>query len=83
MFATNDQLFITESVAAARVCDLLHVSRSEFYSWTNEQRTDRENKDRELLPLAQDIFWDQKRRYSARRIQRQFAVQSSRPLFSQ
>ncbi len=68
MFAAIDQIVISDSLAASRVCDLLEVSRSGFYSWRKEQRTNRELKDRELIPLVHDIFWLHRRRYGARRI---------------
>lgn len=68
MFAAIDQIVIADSVAASRVCDLLHVSRSGFYSWRKGHRTNRELKDRELIPIIHDIFWLHRRRYGARRI---------------
>lgn len=68
MFAAVDQIVITDAVAASRVCELLEVSRSGFYSWRKEQRTTRELKDRELIPMIHDIFWLHRRRYGARRI---------------
>ncbi len=68
MFAAIDQIVIADSVAAARVCDLLAVSRSGFYSWRKEQRNARVAKDGELIPLIHEIFWMHRRRYGARRI---------------
>ena len=68
MFAAIDQIVITDSVVASRVCDLLAVSRSGFYSWRKEQRTARDVKDRELIPIIHEIFWAHRCRYGARRI---------------
>lgn len=68
MFVAIDQIVIADAVPAARVCDLLSVSRSGFYSWRKGQRSIRDRKDRELIPLIHDIFWYHRRRYGARRI---------------
>jgi len=68
VFAAIDQIVITDSVVASRVCDLLAVSRSGFYSWRKEQRTARDVKDRELIPIIHEIFWAHRCRYGARRI---------------
>lgn len=49
-------------------CALLSASRSGFYSWQSDGESQREQRDRELMPLICDIFWEHKRRYGARRI---------------
>jgi putative transposase len=53
------------------VCDALEVSRAGYYTWLSEAESAREQRDRELMPLIRDIFWQHKRRYGARRIQAQ------------
>jgi putative transposase len=50
------------------VCDTLEVSRAGYYAWLSEAESAREVRDRELMPLIQEIFWRHKRRYGARRI---------------
>lgn len=63
MFVAIDQVIIADAVPAARVCDLLSVSRVGVYSWRKGQRSLRE-----LIPLINDIFWHHRRRHCARRI---------------
>ncbi len=50
------------------VCETLRISRAGFYAWRSEEESARAQRDRELLPLARDVFWKHKRRYGARRI---------------
>ena len=50
------------------MCDLLEVSRSGFYAWRSTQESQREERDRELLPVIEEVFWHHRRRYGARRI---------------
>jgi transposase InsO family protein len=50
------------------VCDILQVSRAGYYAWLSETESARHQRDRELMPLIQEIFWQHKRRYGARRI---------------
>jgi putative transposase len=68
VYAGIDQLVITESFAASKVCELLEVSRSGFYAWRSGEESLREEKDRELAPEIRDVFWHHRRRYGARRI---------------
>ncbi|MEZ6094377.1 MAG: IS3 family transposase [Pirellulaceae bacterium] len=68
MFTAIDQIVINDHVSASRVCDLLNVSRSGFYSWRKDQRNFFGVKDRELVSLIHEIFWFHRRRYGARRI---------------
>src|SRR5690606_587569 len=63
-----DQIVISEGYAASAVCDLLEVSRSGFYAWRSLQESARDQRDRELLPVIEDVFWHHRRRYGARRI---------------
>ena len=50
------------------LCDMLEVSRAGYYAWLAESVTAHQQRDRELMPLVCDIFWQHKRRYGARRI---------------
>jgi putative transposase len=68
VYAGIDQLVITDSFKAAKVCDLLEVSRSGFYAWRGAQESRREVRDRELIPRIRAVFWHHRRRYGARRI---------------
>ena len=68
VYAGIDQLVITESFKASKVCDLLGVSRSGFYTWRSGQESRREVRDRELIPRISAVFWHHRRRYGARRI---------------
>ena len=68
MYAGVDQIVLRERFAASAVCDLLEVSRSGFYAWRSAQETQREQRDRELTPFIEEVFWRHRRRYGARRI---------------
>jgi transposase InsO family protein len=68
MYALIEQLALEESFPLLALCDVLAVSRAGYYAWHSEYETARERRDRELLPLICDIFWNHKRRYGARRI---------------
>jgi putative transposase len=68
VYAGIDQLVITDGFRAAKVCDLLDVSRSGFYTWRGAQESRREVRDRELIPRISAVFWRHRRRYGARRI---------------
>ena len=50
------------------MCQTLGVSRAGYYAWLSEVETARTQRDRELMPLIRNIFWQHKRRYGARRI---------------
>ena len=56
VYAGIDQIVISEGYAASAVCDLLEVSRSGFYAWRSLQESVREQRDRELLPVIEDVF---------------------------
>lgn len=68
VYAGIDQLVLREGFAASAVCDLLEASRSGFYAWRSAQETQREQRDQELLPFIEEVFWRHRRRYGARRI---------------
>jgi putative transposase len=75
VYAGIDQLVITEDFKASKVCDLLEVSRSGFYTWRRAQESRREVRDRELIPRISAVFWRHRRRYGARRIAVELASQ--------
>lgn len=50
------------------MCDVLSVSRSGFYAWRSGVKSNRELKDRELIPMIHEIYWIHRGRYGARRI---------------
>jgi transposase InsO family protein len=68
VYAGIDQILIRESFPASAVCDLLEVSRSGFYAWRSAHQSERAARDEELVPLIQEVFWQHRRRYGARRI---------------
>ena len=68
MFAAIDQIVLSDGLTAARVCDVLSVSRSGFYAWRSDLKSNRELKDRELIPMIHEIYWMHRSRYGARRI---------------
>jgi putative transposase len=73
VFAAVDQMVVADGFAAAFVCDVLGVSRSGFYTWRSEAESRRSLRDRKLMPLVQEIFWQHRRRYGARRIAAELA----------
>jgi hypothetical protein len=68
VYAGIDQIVLRDNFTAAAVCDLLEVSRSGFYAWRSLQESQRTERDRELLPMIQEVFGHHRRRYGARRI---------------
>jgi transposase InsO family protein len=52
----------------APVCNVLEVSRSAYYAWRRGSPSSREERDQELAPMVQSVFWKHKRRDGARRI---------------
>ena len=75
VYAGIDQLVLVEGLQASKVCDLLEVSRSGFYTWRGAQESRREVRDRELIPWISAVFWWHRRRYGARRIAVELASQ--------
>lgn len=63
-----DQIVLREGFPASAVCDLLETSRSGFYAWRSGQESQREQRDQELVPFIEEVFWRHRRRYGARRI---------------
>jgi len=59
---------VQEGFPAALVCQTLGVSRAGYYAQVQGGVGLREEQDAWLRPLVQQIFWEHKRRYGARRI---------------
>jgi putative transposase len=57
------------------LCDTLDVSRAGYYAWLSETHSLKVQRDRELMPLVCNVFWQHKRRYGARRIAFELNVQ--------
>lgn len=67
-YAVIEQIVVGDAWPVAAVCEVFEVSRSGYYAWRADRKTQREQRNRELMPLVRDIFWQHKRRYGARRI---------------
>jgi putative transposase len=63
-----------EGFPVAAVCRALGVSRAGYYAHTQGEAGPREQEDARLRPLVQQIFWEHKRRYGARRIAAELAA---------
>jgi transposase InsO family protein len=64
--------------AVARLCQVLDVHRALYYGWRAGSFSRRAAEDCELKPIVQDIFWEHRRRYGARRISRELAGRGRR-----
>jgi putative transposase len=58
----------------AVVCHTLGVSRAGYYAHTHNGASPRAQEDARLRPVVQQIFWEHKRRYGARRIAAELAA---------
>ena len=58
----------------AVVCHTLGVSRAGYYAYTQGRASPRAQEDARLRPVVQQIFWEHKRRYGARRIAAELAA---------
>jgi transposase InsO family protein len=67
-----------EGFAVARLCEVLDVHRSLYYDWRAGCSSRRAVEDRELKPIVQEIFWEHRRRYGARRISRELTGRGRR-----
>ena len=65
---------VQEGFPAALVCQTLGVSRAGYYAQVQGGVGLREQQDARLRPLVQQIFWEHKRRYGARRIAAELAA---------
>ena len=66
MYAVIEQLEKEDAVSLS--CQILGVSRSAYYAWRQDGCSMRQREDNRLKPLIRSIFWENKRRYGARRI---------------
>ena len=57
-----------EGFKIAHLCDTLQVHRNGYYQWMNESETIYQQQDSKLTPMVQDVFFEHRRRYGARRI---------------
>lgn len=57
-----------EGLPVTAVCQVLGVSRAGYYAHARGVAGPREQEDARLRPLVRQVFWEQKRRYGARRI---------------
>jgi transposase InsO family protein len=57
-----------DGISVSYACRILGVSSSGYYANRHRGVTDRERQDEWLRPIIQDIFWEHRRRYGARRI---------------
>jgi putative transposase len=64
-----------ETFEVTELCDVLGVSRSAYYDWTNSELNVYQRQDQKLQPMITDIFHQHKRRYGARRISRELQEQ--------
>ena len=62
-----------EGFATATLCEVLGVHRSRYYAWQRGSQGCRALEDAELKPLIREIFWENERRYGARRIARELS----------
>ena len=67
-YTAVDQIVISEEFSAVQVCQVLGVSRSGYAAWCGEHATRREQDDAQLAPIIEEVFWQHRRRYGARRI---------------
>ena len=65
-----------EGFATARLCEVLGVHRSRYYAWQRGSQGCRSLEDAELKPLIREIFWENERRYGARRIARELSARN-------
>jgi putative transposase len=59
-----------DAFPTADLCDSLQVSRSAYYTWKQGRLNVYQQQDEQLQPMVQDVFYQHKRRYGARRIAR-------------
>jgi putative transposase len=63
-----------DGFATATLCEVLEVQRSCYYAWRRGNQSQRARDDGELKPVIREIFWENKRRYGARRIGKELAA---------
>ncbi len=63
-----------EGFPLAVVCQVLGVNRAGYYAQAQGGAGPRQQEDTRLRPLVQQVFWEHKRRYGARRIAKELAA---------
>ena len=56
-------------------CDLLQVSASGFYQWTQCRLSPQQQQDKEFKPMIGNVFYKTKRAYGSRRIHKELQGQ--------
>ena len=57
-----------EGYRLSHLCETLDVQRNCYYKWRNASKNVYQKQDSRLAPMVQDIFFQHRRRYGARRI---------------
>ena len=73
VYAAIEAIAQGTSVPTVTICDVLEVSRSEYYDWLTREPGARERELDELTPTIVEIFVRHRRRYGARRIASELA----------
>jgi putative transposase len=66
-----------EGFPVAVVCQALGVSRAGYYAHARGGASPRAQEEARLRPLVQQVFWEHKRRYGARRIAAELTARAS------
>ena len=73
MYGAIDELG-QEAYAVSVLCETLGVSRSAYYAWRGNGRGARAREDNRLQPMIRTIFREHRRRYGARRIEKELSA---------
>lgn len=73
MYAAVEAIAQESELSTSRVCDVLDVARSAYYTWRKGVPSARRKRDEALTPLVRAVFWKHRRRYGARRIAAELA----------
>ena len=55
----------------SHLCDALGVHRNGYYQWLNSSESTYQQQDQKLTPMIQEVFFQHRRRYGARRISKE------------
>jgi putative transposase len=67
-YAAIEQLTHNPDLSLTQACALMRVSRAGYYEWLQQEPSIKEMSDALLEPRINEIFWQHRRRYGARRI---------------
>ena len=56
------------------LCEILNVSRNAYYAWVTSEKSIYQQQDQRVQPLVQDVFYQHRRRYGARRIAKELTA---------